>query len=210
VKPHIAIINYDDCDLRLFLSNSRVAAMLGEGMWFSHAYAPQPLCGPSRAALLTGKHAHNNGIKSNGGKGQNPAAWSVHLNNTLPDWMKLAGYRTIGAGKYGVNGVDKTVLTGWDVKLNALNRGSLEGVYWMDNLLSRTLDELASSLSDGNTTFLYYAPASPHGPLTPSSVYNGSADNTEMPVDPSFNEADVSDKRWKHKDLPLLTADQEL
>jgi arylsulfatase A-like enzyme len=66
------------------------------GVSFDNAVVPTPLCCPSRAALLSGQYGHNNGVLWNA-PGYRDLERKV---NTLPVWMKRAGYRTAHVGKY--------------------------------------------------------------------------------------------------------------
>lgn len=74
------------------------------GSRFTNSVLPTPLCCPSRSALLSGEFGHNNGV-----------LWNVpgyrdlkEKANTLPVWMRRAGYRTAHVGKY-LNGYRYTL-----------------------------------------------------------------------------------------------------
>ncbi|MGB2559503.1 MAG: sulfatase-like hydrolase/transferase, partial [Akkermansiaceae bacterium] len=71
-------------------SLDRIAA---EGMRFNHALTPNSFCTPARAAVLTGKYSHKNGV--------------THLNQkfdgsqqTFPKLLQAAGYNTALFGKW--------------------------------------------------------------------------------------------------------------
>ena len=83
-----------------------------QGVTFSRALSPHPLCCPARAAILTGQYAQNNGVKSN----QDPFNFvALDTKTTLPVWMHQAGYQTAFTGKYlngyGTHGKPQP---GWD------------------------------------------------------------------------------------------------
>lgn len=67
------------------------------GLTFERAYAPSPLCNPSRSALLTGVRPSSSGIYGNGGtqtiRRRLPGAV------TLPEFMRRSGYYALGIGK---------------------------------------------------------------------------------------------------------------
>jgi N-acetylglucosamine-6-sulfatase len=72
--------------------------LLGEeGTTFSNSFVSYPLCCPSRATLLTGQYAHNHQVMGNP-----PTGGYRRLNhkNTLPVWLRDAGYQTAHVGKY--------------------------------------------------------------------------------------------------------------
>jgi arylsulfatase A-like enzyme len=68
------------------------------GTRFDQAIINFPLCCPSRATFLSGQYAHNHGVIWNnaplGGYGK------LDGTQTLPVWLRRAGYRTIHIGKY--------------------------------------------------------------------------------------------------------------
>jgi len=101
-KPNIILVLSDDVGL------SRVSCYGGEpfqtphldrmaanGVRFERCYS-MPLCGPSRAALLTGQYPFRTGATSNGNSEINPA-----LHTTLPAALQRAGYATCAIGKLG-------------------------------------------------------------------------------------------------------------
>ena len=72
-KPNIVIIISDDHAYQAISaygdslnSTPNLDLLAKEGMLFKRAFVNNSLCAPSRAAILTGKYSHMNGIKGNG------------------------------------------------------------------------------------------------------------------------------------------------
>lgn len=125
-RSNIILINVDDLDTVLF-DNGRASGILpnlqqlaSEGVRFTNCHVTSPLCGPSRASLLTGRYLFEHGVRSHlptelvsngfpGGFGQYSGRPSS-LQPSVPqvDWRnfefanlaKQAGYRTMLVGKY--------------------------------------------------------------------------------------------------------------
>ncbi|GAA2438144.1 sulfatase [Actinomadura vinacea] len=98
-RPNVVVIMTDDQWLESMRVMSRTRGLIGgQGVTFSRYYASEPLCCPSRASYLTGQFAHNNGVRHNA----LPQGGYEKLNdkNTLPVWLKNAGYATSHIGKY--------------------------------------------------------------------------------------------------------------
>lgn len=68
-----------------------------EGMRFTNAYAGAPVCGPTRAVLLTGLHAGHTSMRVN--NGFSPIREDEP---TLGTMLKQHGYATGGFGKWGI------------------------------------------------------------------------------------------------------------
>jgi N-acetylglucosamine-6-sulfatase len=69
--------------------------LVHDGTWFKRGLAAPPLCCPDRAGLLTGQYPHNSGVFWD-----TPGyADLVDKPDTLPVWLRRAGYRTGLVGK---------------------------------------------------------------------------------------------------------------
>lgn len=116
-KPNVLFIIADDLNLRgVFGPQARtpnIDRLRKESVDFSNANCAVPLCGPSRACLLTGLNASTTGWY---GWGQNPSAmkgwgeWSerpvIRDCTVLPRHFAKNGYEVFGTGKVG-HGRDK-------------------------------------------------------------------------------------------------------
>lgn len=77
--------------------------LAAEGVRFDRAYCGNSVSGPSRATILTGKHSHANGFRTN-------ADFFDGSQTTLPKVLKANGYATAIIGKWHL----KTYPTGFD------------------------------------------------------------------------------------------------
>lgn len=97
-RPNLLVITLDDMredDLQWMPKTQRLLGR--QGARFENAFAPYPLCCPSRSSFLTGKYTHNHHVWSH------VAPWgfaSLDDSETLPVWLQRAGYRTSFLGKY--------------------------------------------------------------------------------------------------------------
>jgi N-acetylglucosamine-6-sulfatase len=73
-----------------------------KGMTFNRYYVSYPLCCPSRVTLLTGRYAHNHGVRGNvqPNGGYSGFAARAAFTHNLAVWMQQAGYKTIHIGKF--------------------------------------------------------------------------------------------------------------
>jgi choline-sulfatase len=85
-----------------------IDALAERGVVFANAYCNSPLCAPSRAVMLTGR------LPSATGAYDNAADFSVQT-PTFAHYLRLAGYRTILAGKMHLCGADQ--LHGFEARL---------------------------------------------------------------------------------------------
>jgi len=72
------------------------------GETFNRYYVSYPLCCPSRVSLLTGRYAHNNGVKGNIQPNGGYFGFSFRgaYTHNIATWLQGAGYRTIHVGKF--------------------------------------------------------------------------------------------------------------
>jgi N-acetylglucosamine-6-sulfatase len=131
-QPSFVVIQTDDQTLdglyasfgepRLQAMPNTLNLIAKRGMAFNDYYVSYPLCCPSRVSLLTGRYAHNNGVKGNvqPNGGYFGYSFRAAYTHNLPVWLQNAGYRTIHVGKflngYGDEPYDNgtTVPPGWN------------------------------------------------------------------------------------------------
>ena len=117
-KPNIVLFLIDDlgwADLGVtgstFYETPNIDRLASEGVFFSDAYAANPVCSPTRASVLTGKYPSRIGLTNHSGsrgsmgpghmltppevKGNMPAG-----DTTLAEVLKQAGYSTAHIGKW--------------------------------------------------------------------------------------------------------------
>lgn len=117
-KPNVILFLIDDLgwsDLGVtgsrYYETPNLDALAKEGVFFSQAYAANPVCSPTRASILTGKYPSRIGLTNHSGaKGPwgpthklKPPALVGHLppeDLTLAEALKEAGYRTAHIGKW--------------------------------------------------------------------------------------------------------------
>lgn len=220
LRPSIVLVLADDLDAQAPRHMRRLCALLGAaGAGFENAFTTVALCAPSRASFLTGRYAHNHGVRHNGGAAGGFAAFraSGGESSNVATWLKAAGYHTGLLGKY-LNGYPGDVPThvppGWDewhavssargsdtyfdydVNENGVvvKRGSADADYGTDVLAEKAVALIERWSRAGEPFFLVVAPAAPHLPAAPAPRHRGSFPDARAPRVASFDEQDVSDK----------------
>lgn len=203
-KPNVLVVVADDLDWATYNATPGLADIAAQGMVFNGITAT-PLCGPSRASMLTGKYTHNHAVKGNERSKFNDEWYANVLGNTFADWCQDSGYHTIMVGKYA-NPFDKIDKTGWSSWIYPDGRGDPipeSGIFWHTNMLNNTINDIEQNRD--KPIVVWYSPAIPHGPLIPDPIYQGSMAGLTIPQKPSFNEEDISDKVADASLLPVLT-----
>lgn len=122
----LACYGNTDCDTP---NLDRLAA---SGVRFTRAYSQFPVCGPSRAAVMSGMYPESLGVIGNGGSGKFTERLGARA--TLPQLFSQAGWRSVRVGKIyhmrvpgditaNVDGPDHAA--SWDERYNA------PGLEWM-------------------------------------------------------------------------------
>lgn len=220
--PNVVLILLDDARYDDMMAMPEVQRRIGDaGATFTHFYSPFPLCCPARATLLTGQYSHNHGVLTNtapqgGFKEFNDAS-------TLATWLDPT-YRTGLIGKYFNQYAPPYTPPGWDEWMVPKGMYAYTGSSWwidkgpagayksLPGYQTDTIGALASDFVTRNAPaaepfFLYASLVAPHDgtPRTddPSWFTNPSPYVDARYVDrfagqgtgdPSFNEANVSDK----------------
>lgn len=174
--------------------------LAGGGTDYSRAYVTTPLCCPSRSSILSGRYAHNHGVRTNGDGGR------LDQETTLAARLQRVGYQTGISGKF---------LLFWDLKKPpphfdryAITNGtSYHGDWFSIDGDRRSVPEYSTTfigeqaleyldhfeLDDDRPWFLYVTPQAPHKPYIADERY------ADAPVPPwapgaGVSEADRSDK----------------
>ncbi len=187
-----------------------VSALAEEGVVFTNSFVPTPVCGPSRASLLTGRLASSQGIHLNEG-----AALEFDPSDTIAVRLQERGYVTALFGKYlnGYHGLFPQVPPGWDewrVFRDRLGDLLRSGSLYRDPMLSWNgqprrvqgystdlLADYAVEFIEANAErpfFLLLSFFAPHLPLLPADRHLGLLEGQVPERPPSLDEEDLSDK----------------
>ena len=236
-RANLLVISTDDQDhgsLRALRPDGRpvmselVSRVAAQGATFARAFVSYPLCSPSRATLLTGQLAHNHGVLGNDGPSGGHGA--LDHANTLPVWLRAAGYRTAHVGKYLNGYTGGPPPPGWDVWCTSwgggyynyftnedgtnVAHGTGEAHYHTDVMTQKAVDFVRSRAPGDPPFFLKLDYLAPHkgNPLAGGTAaaprHQGTLAELAPQWPPSFNELDLSDKPPSIQALPLLSDDQ--
>lgn len=237
VQANVVVVVTDDQRWDTLQFPTLESELIGKGMKFEEAFAPTPLCCPSRASILTGRFSHSTDVYKNrpphgGFETFTAEGWDA---STFATWLDDLGYTTAFVGKY-LNGYDPGdigyVPPGWDrwvaLALASATGGGDSGGYFnytlsvdgatvphgsdpadysTDVLGGYAADFIASAPANA-PLLLYFAPRAPHSPSTPAPRHASAFTSLPPLSSPNINEADVSDKPSHIRSLPLLTSNQ--
>ena len=105
-RPNMVLISIDMVPVEAYAPDSPYAehletpnlrALLSDSVTFTNAFAVSPLCGPSRAAYLTGRYPY---ITVNEERGHDGHAAALRSTDAIyPEYLRAVGYRTRHIGK---------------------------------------------------------------------------------------------------------------
>ena len=219
-RPNLVFVLTDDMrqdDLDHMPITRRLLA--DQGMEFTDAISPHPLCCPARAQLATGQYAQNNGVQHN--RGVHGGFQALDPTQEASSWFRDAGYRTGFVGKFlnGYGPRDERP-AGWS-RWDALTRGVYDYVNfsmtgdgeprrYTDSYITSVIEDHANravrDFAESGDPFVLYAwHLAPHYRITPEGgrglppalAQDDDLFLDERPSsfdDPAFDEADVSDQ----------------
>lgn len=98
-QPNVIVFMTDDQNVSSLEVMPNVRALLTQqGVTYTNNFVSYPLCCPSRATYLTGQYPHNHDVMWN--SAPDGGYYKLRGNETLPVWMRRAGYQTAHIGKY--------------------------------------------------------------------------------------------------------------
>ncbi len=193
-QPNILFLFSDDHALRTIgcyegsiNKTPNLDRIAGEGAIFNSSFNVNSICCPSRAAIMTGKHSHANGITGNGSP-WNGKQW------VYPRELGKAGYQTSLIGKWHLKGNPTDEFQHWEILAGKGGQGSyynpqflsaagpsrVEG-YSTDIITDKAIDWLDGR--DKTKPFLLCAQYKvPHIHRIPSPKHMGAYDDVEFPI----------------------------
>ena len=154
-----------------------------EGMLFRNVFCTNSICGPSRAVILTGKHSHLNGFRTNGNRFDGSQ-------QTFPKLLRRAGYQTAMIGKWHL----KSDPTGFDFWKVLVGQGPYYNPplktpsgtkrytgYTTEILTDVALDWLKNKRDKKKPFMLMYQHKAPHREWAPGPKYLTMYDNVSIP-----------------------------
>ena len=199
-RPNFIIILTDDqrYDTMQYMPKTQ-ELIFDQGVTFSHGYVNSPLCGPSRANILTGMHVHNHQVKDNNS--------NLKIGTFVED-LQENGYFTGLVGKY-INkwkGEPRPEYDYWasifrdsspyytpDININGTWHWQMDG-YITDLMRDLVIDFVDEASRKLRPFFLLFALTAPHDPATPAIEDEGLYSDLPPHRPPNFNEEDFSDK----------------
>ncbi len=199
--------------------------LIAPGTRFLNAYTAIPLCGPNRAAILSGRFPHTTNVTTN-------SAWQAfsgggHEAFTFVKALKDAGYDTALCGKYmNGRGSSLAIPPGWDrwFELPGSSTHTSNGYVVNDQgnavrypatrndsqlAYEKALAWINSRTPATRPFFIQYSPTNPHQPYKPTAAH-ATTTTTSRPANvPSVNEADMSDKPAKMRKGTISVAELE-
>ena len=197
-KPNILFMMSDDhaahamsCYGSRINETRNIDRIANEGMRFDNCFCTNSICSPSRAAILTGKYNHLNGVKS-----INDEFDGRQL--TFPKLLQGAGYQTAIIGKWhlGHGGhADPTEFDYWNVVpgqgdyhdpmfIEMGERKQIKG-YATDIITDISIDWLSRRDKDRPFMLMCHHKA-PHRPWKPSEKYKDLYADVDIPEPPTF------------------------
>jgi arylsulfatase A-like enzyme len=166
-----------------------------EGMKFDNCFVTNSICTPSRAAILTGKYSHLNGVPV-----------FNHIDNTqpmLPKYLRAAGYHTGMIGKWHLGG-NRPEVGGEPAGFDYWNILPGQGAYfdpvmiemgerkkitgYTTDIITDLAIRFLQGRPQGKPFFLMYHHKAPHRNWQPDEKHRKQFENVVVPEPATFND----------------------
>ena len=197
-RPNIIFIMSDDhalsaisaygTELAPLAPTPNIDCIAKNGAIFRANYCCNSLSGPSRAAILTGKHSHKNGFLSNGSKAFNGSQ------QTLPKLLQAGGYQTAMIGKWHLiskpTGFDHWKILNDQGDYNnpdfITDKDTVKYMGYVTKLITQFTKEWLDTRDKDKPFFLMMHHKAPHRNWIPEEKYYRLYENTTFPVPESY------------------------
>ncbi|MCF7837685.1 MAG: sulfatase [Candidatus Marinimicrobia bacterium] len=207
-RPNILMIMTDDQAFEAvgfmgrypFLETPNMDRLAREGAVFRNAFVTTSLCGPSRATILTGTHAHRHGVIVNRG---------THFDHSLPTFatvLQAAGYET---GLIGKLHFPETMdpLPGFDYWYGHRGQGTYRGntfnfngenirveEYYTDHVSRKAAEWMTRPRDKPFCLAVWHK--SPHSPYDPPERHANAFADAQVPEPHAWNDDLASKPAW--------------
>lgn len=190
--PNVLFLLFDKCRRDAFgaygmkpVHTPNIDALANNGVRFDTYYAPQGLCGPCRASIITGMYPNEHGMRKNchptHGRGENsyhgrnPDPFHderFHLWDNFPYVLHNAGYQTAHIGKWHLGPSNPGFFDTWRTFNSQMFHWigkPHESLYRPDMLTDRGIEFINANAE--RPFFLYQSFYPPHPPWDPPKKY---------------------------------------
>ena len=230
-RPNIVFIMSDDHAAQAIsaygsklIKTPNIDRLANEGMKFENCFVTNSICAPSRAAIITGKYSHLNGVPV-----------FNHIDNSQPllsKYLQAAGYYTGLVGKWHLGGQNPywpddgkpagfdywNILPGQGAYFNPAmiemaKRKTIEG-YTTDIITDLSIDFIKDRPQD-RPFFLMVHHKAPHRNWQPDEKHRKQFENYEPPIPATFDDdyrgkSDASRNATNHIDTDLNEQDLKM
>ncbi|QQS47528.1 MAG: sulfatase [Acidobacteriota bacterium] len=203
-RPNIIFIMSDDHASHAIsaygsrlIKTPNIDRLATEGMLFENCFVTNSICTPSRAAILTGKYAHLNGVPV-----------FNHIDNSqpmLPKYLQAAGYHTGMVGKWHLGGnrrdrPDDGKPAGFDYWNILPGQGAYFDPEFIEmgerrkytgyttNIITDLALQFLEKRPPDKPFFLMYHHKAPHRNWQPDEKYRRQFENVDVPEPATFND----------------------
>lgn len=183
-RPNFVVIFTDDQTYRAIgYNNPQVKTpaldrLAADGVIFDHAYIASPICGASRASMMTGLFPQQHGcVALNTGSFIKNVSQEKY--RTLPQYLRKAGYLTALFGKSNLGDPQAYGFQKGQQRGDARDRASFEFAKKF----------VAQRANDKQSFLLWLAPRQPHVPLIPNQKWLDLYDVASLDPDPNYRES---------------------
>lgn len=161
-KPNVIYILADDLGYKDVgfngcedIATPNIDRIADNGVKFTNGYVSYPVCGPSRAGLITGRYQDRFGFSKNPLFAPNDPNMGLPLSEqTIPAYLKQSGYRSLAVGKwhFGAHPVFHPLNRGFDEFFGFLGGGHR---YFPEDWTVKNIEEAKKKTSEYRTRLLH-------------------------------------------------------